>query len=84
MSDVGHLSISTPAVATRCVLPQARTKRRVLATSLNDFSLIESLILTPRGDAIQYPSLLAAATVLVEEAKQMRRVLRNSGLIGRA
>ena len=51
-----------------------------VATKLNDFSLIESLILTLRGHASSYPSLVAAATALAEGSNQVGRVLRNSGL----
>jgi hypothetical protein len=48
-----------------------------VATRLNDFSLVESLLLTLRSDATKCPELLAAATALARESNQMRRVLRN-------
>ena len=51
-----------------------------VATELNDFSLIESLILTLGSDAARYPTLVAAAVALAAGSHQMQRVLRNSGL----
>ena len=51
-----------------------------LAIERNDFSLIESLLLTLRRDAVRFPALVATATTLAERSDQMSRVLRNCGL----
>jgi len=37
-----------------------------------------------RGDAVKYPALVEAATVLADGSKQIQRVLRNCGLSGPA
>lgn len=48
-----------------------------IAEEMNDFSLIESLILMLRKNALQYSKLMSLAIVFAKESKQMRRVLRN-------
>lgn len=48
-----------------------------LAVETRDFSLVESLILTLRSNAVQHDRLMHLAKKLAIESKQMQRVLRN-------
>jgi predicted nucleotidyltransferase len=48
-----------------------------LAEKTRDFSLVESLMLTLRGKAVQHEQLMTLAKQLAVESKQMQRVLRN-------
>ena len=49
-----------------------------LAEQTNDFSLVESLILTLRKNALQYSKIMSLAKEFAKESKQMQRVLRNA------
>jgi hypothetical protein len=49
-----------------------------LAIKTEDFSLVESLILSLRGKALQYEQLMRLAKQFAKNSKQMRRVLRNT------
>ncbi|MBU4179873.1 MAG: retropepsin-like domain-containing protein [Desulfobacteraceae bacterium] len=49
-----------------------------LAIQTCDFSLVESLILTLRKNALQYDQLMALAKRFAKESRQMHRVLRNA------
>ena len=49
-----------------------------LAVQTRDFSLVESLILTLRGKAVQHEELISLAKQFAVESKQMQRVLRNA------
>jgi hypothetical protein len=44
----------------------------------NNFSLIESIILVLRKDALNYPNLIAIAEEQAKTSAQMRKVLRNA------
>lgn len=48
------------------------------AVQTGDFSLVESLILTLRGKAVQHEQLMRLAKQFAAESKQMKRVLRNA------
>ena len=49
-----------------------------LALQTGNFSLVESLILTLRGNAVQHEELLDLARQLAARSQQMQRVLRNA------
>ena len=49
-----------------------------LALQTGNFSLVESLILTLRGNAVQHEELLDLARRLAARSQQMQRVLRNA------
>jgi hypothetical protein len=66
-------------------LPQEHTvqaqwiaKGIALAVETRDFSLVESLILTLRGKAVQHEQLMYLAKQFTAGSKQMQRVLRNA------
>jgi hypothetical protein len=49
-----------------------------MALSTNNFSLIESLIIVLRQDALNYPDLIAEAKEYAKTSSQMRRALNNA------
>ena len=49
-----------------------------LATQTSDFSLVESLILTLRKNALRYDQLMALGKRFAKQSRQMQRVLRNA------
>lgn len=53
-------------------------KAIAIAIKTEDFSLVESIILTLRGKALQYTQVMFLAEQFATKSKQMRRVLLNA------
>ena len=54
------------------------TKGIALSVQSMDFSLVESLLLTLRDEAVQHAELVRVGKLYAAQSKQMRRVLRNA------